>query len=233
MRSVRRSPSLLLLLVLTTVSCASAKLAGRDVVAVAKAPVKEWKQVAAATAVVGATVLLDDEIAGIARKNGGPLLDSVTEAIEPFGGGHSDKVIAGFLLYGLAARNEKARHVAFDAFVASTIAAKGITPMIKQLTNRRRPNGGDDPSFPSGHATQAFAVASVIAEHYEQRWVRWLAYGVATTVGVSRVYHDDHWASDVIAGAAVGAFVGKTVTETNRTWRITPVHNGVVVSVTW
>lgn len=222
-----------LLLALLTLSCASAKLAGRDVIAVAQAPVKQWKQVAAATALVGATMLLDDELAGVARRNELPLAST----IEPFGGGHSDKAMACFLLYGVAAKNEKARAVAFDAIVATTIASKGITPALKQLTNRTRPNGGDDPSFPSGHATQAFTVASVVASHYEQRWVRWLAYGLATGVAVARVDHDAHWASDVVAGAAVGAFVGRTVAATNRNerakWTLTPVRNGLVLSASW
>jgi membrane-associated phospholipid phosphatase len=223
------------LLALLTLSCASAKLAGRDVVAVARAPVKEWKNVAAATAVTGAVMLIDDEIAAGARKNDAPLLDSITNVVEPFGGGHSDKVMAAFLLYGVAAKNGKARAVAFDAIVSTTLASKAITPAIKQLAGRERPNGGDDPAFPSGHATQAFALATVIASHYEQRWVQWLAYGVATGVGLSRVYHDAHWTSDVIAGAAIGAFVGRTVVNTNRKERLSvrPVPGGVAVGLTW
>lgn len=208
-------------------------MAGRDVIAVAKAPVKEWKSVAAATAVVGAAVLLDDEIAAVARRNELPL----AETIEPFGGGHSEKVMAGFLLYGLAAKNDRARAVAFDAIVATTIAGKAITPAIKELTDRERPNGGSEPSFPSGHATQAFALASVIASHYERPWVRWLAYGVASGVGLARIDHDAHSTSDVIAGAAIGTLVGRTVAATNRAerakWTLTPVRDGVVVSVTW
>lgn len=217
------------LLAFLTVSCASAKLAGRDVIEVAKAPVKEWKNVAAASAIVGAAVLLDDEIAGIARKNDAQALDSFTEAVEPFGGGHSDKVMAAFLLAGI--RNEKARHVAFDAIVSTTLASKVITPGLKELVNRERPNAGDGPAFPSGHATQAFALATVIASHYEQRWVQWLAYGLASSVAFSRVYHDAHWTSDVLAGAAIGALVGRTVVMTNRKVRVTPVRNGVVISM--
>jgi membrane-associated phospholipid phosphatase len=56
---------------------------------------------------------------------------------------------------------------------------------------------------------------------------------VATTVGVSRVHHDAHWASDVLAGAALGALAGKAVVAANRKWTLIPARNGVVVSVTW
>jgi hypothetical protein len=229
---------LLLLLALTAVSCVNARLVQKDIVAVAKAPVREWKSVAAGAAVVGAALLVDDEIARIARNNDSPAMDRATELIEPFGGGHSDKVMAGFFLYGAVTKNDRAKQTAFDAFVSSLIASKAITPALKHLTNRERPNGGDADAFPSNHATQAFAVASVIATHYDdRRWVRWLTYGVATGVSVSRVYHDAHWTSDVLAGAGIGALVGTTVARTNRDerakWRVTPVPNGAVVSVSW
>lgn len=231
-------PVLLFLLSLTTISCSTARLVQQDVVAVVMAPGREWKSVATGVALTGAALLVDDEIARLARRNDSDAMDRVTDFIEPFGGGHSDKVMAGFFLYGLLARDDRAGQVAFDALVSSIIASKGITPALKHLVHRGRPNGGDDDAFPSNHATQAFAVASVIATHYEHRpWVRWLAYGVATGVGVSRVYHDAHWTSDVIAGAGIGALVGTTVARTNRaaraTWTVTPIRNGALVSVHW
>jgi membrane-associated phospholipid phosphatase len=224
------------LLALTAVSCASARMAGRDVVAVAKAPAKEWKKVAAGAAIVGAALLLDDEVARIARNNDSSAMDGITDAVEPLGGGASDKVMAGFLLYGIAAKNDRARAVAFDSIVSSVIASKAITPALKELIGRERPNGGDADAFPSNHATQAFAVASVIASHYDdRRWVKWAAYGLATGVGISRVYHGDHWTSDVLAGAAIGSLVGNTVVKTNRAerakWTITPIADGVGVGL--
>lgn len=228
----------LLLLLLPLVSCTSARLAVRDVQAVAKAPVREWKKVAAGTAIAGAALLVDDEVTRAARNNDAHLLDETTRLVEPFGGGHSDKVMAGFLLYGLAGKNQRAKDVAFDAFISSMIASKGITPALKLAVHRDRPNGGQD-AFPSNHATQAFAVASVIAAHYggERPWVRWLAYGIATGVGFSRVYHDAHWTSDVLAGAGIGALVGHTVVRTNREararWRVVATRDGAMVQLTW
>jgi hypothetical protein len=220
---------LLALAALCTVSCASRypQLAVHSVVEVAKAPVREWKSVAVTTAVVGGALLLDHEIAEVVRNNDSAAIGTAARNIEPFGGGASDKVMAGFLLYGLAGKNERARNVAFDAFLSSVIASKGITPALKFATQRARPNGGKDDSFPSNHATQAFAVASVIATHYEERrWVRWLAYTVAGGVGFARVYHDAHHTSDVLAGAAIGTLVGTTVARANRNaranWTLVP-----------
>jgi len=60
-------------------------------------------------------------------------------------------------------------------------------------------------SFPSGHAIGAFAMATVIAERYRQHhWVPWVAYGLATAVGFSRVTLQAHFPSDIFAGAVLG-----------------------------
>lgn len=237
---------LLVCLPVLTLACASqpaslAKLATSDVAAVAKRTGGEWEKIAITGAAVGATLLVDDELQRIVTTNDSPALDRATGWIEPFGGGHSDKVMATFLLYGVAARNERARAVAFDSFISSVIASKGITPALKSIISKQRPGDGDDQSFPSNHATQAFAVASVISSHYghERPWVRWLAYGVASGVGFSRMYHDDHYASDVLTGAAIGTFVGSTVARTNKAarlrWSVQPIldrdRRGVILSL--
>jgi membrane-associated phospholipid phosphatase len=69
-------------------------------------------------------------------------------------------------------------------------------------------------SFPSGHATSAFAFAATVASETQRWWPgsRWIIgpilYGGATLTGMSRIYNNAHWASDVMAGAALGTFTG-------------------------
>jgi membrane-associated phospholipid phosphatase len=72
-------------------------------------------------------------------------------------------------------------------------------------------------SFPSGHATAAFAAAATVTAEMS-RWEpnsRWIVgtamYGGAGLVGLSRMYNNRHWASDVIIGAAIGTFAGNKV----------------------
>lgn len=61
-------------------------------------------------------------------------------------------------------------------------------------------------SFPSGHASAAFCAAALLSED-DRLWP--LYYGLAVVVASSRVYVRDHHASDVLAGAAIGAVVGR------------------------
>ena len=119
---------------------------------------------------------------------------------------------------------------------AEAIAFGGATTnVLKLVIGRARPREragrdafafrpwrgiSDYASFPSGHTTAAFAAASAVsaelscstfAQSHRRigRVAPFLLYGVAALVGVSRMYHDAHWASDVIAGAGIGTLSGR------------------------
>ena len=76
---------------------------------------------------------------------------------------------------------------------------------------------GDYQSFPSGHTTTAFAAAAAVTSEMRRMHpdaviiVGPLLYGGATLVGLSRMYHNNHWASDVALGAGIGTFSGLKV----------------------
>lgn len=69
-------------------------------------------------------------------------------------------------------------------------------------------------SFPSGHTATAFAFAATVSSETQRWWpsTRWIIgpimYTGATLTGVSRIYNKAHWASDVMAGAALGTLTG-------------------------
>ena len=71
-------------------------------------------------------------------------------------------------------------------------------------------------SFPSGHAMRSFALAATVAGFYpEKKWVGIVSYSLATLTSAGRVISKEHWASDVIVGAAIGYFIGRGVVKFN------------------
>jgi membrane-associated phospholipid phosphatase len=90
-------------------------------------------------------------------------------------------------------------------------------------------NEGVFSSFPSGHATLAFATAAVMTRESDNNlWVGVPAYLVAGGVGFSRMYVEKHWLTDVIFGAVLGHSIGTLVenrrhkSDTHRAWRVVP-----------
>lgn len=88
------------------------------------------------------------------------------------------------------------------------------TSAVKSTVGRERPNGQDHKSFPSGHASNAFALAAVAERHYG--WKAGVpAYLLASAVAASRLQRNKHYLSDVVAGATLGYLVGRTVVREN------------------
>lgn len=119
--------------------------------------------------------------------------------------------------------------------MVESIGAAGLTSfVIKGIAGRARPfvtsdtnphnykfgrgfRNDDYTSFPSGHVTTAFAAASAASQEIGYLWPHasriWtpVLFTSASLVGVARIYEDKHWASDVVAGAAVGTLVSRVV----------------------
>ena len=112
---------------------------------------------------------------------------------------------------GVVAHNRAMAH--FGADLVSAQAINGvITQGMKFAVRRERPgNPGGSYSFPSGHASSAFATAAVAWRHFGWK-VGVPASAVGAWVGASRVQLKRHFMSDVVFGAAVGTAAGRTVT---------------------
>lgn len=119
----------------------------------------------------------------------------------------------------------------------AVLLGSGITALLKGLLGRARPDfdstgvntqpsdfdlaGGFGSSrrqsFPSGHTTTAFAAAAAVTSEVHRRWPKYtwyvapVLYVGATLGGLSRMYHNRHWASDVALGAGIGTFSGLKV----------------------
>ncbi len=189
---------------------------------------KEWG-IAAGVLTAGIVLYIyDDDIRVFFQDHQTPGLDNTsTYFFEPWGSGiYPAALLGGFYIYGLSAKDKKARQVALGG-VQALILATVSTQIIKHITHRHRPYQDEPPnsrlwegpftgweytSFVSGHTTRTFAMASLFSSIYKDKiWVGILSYGIATGVGLSRIYENEHWASDVLIGAALGYAIGKTV----------------------
>jgi hypothetical protein len=95
--------------------------------------------------------------------------------------------------------------------VRAQILTQSLTQAAKFAVARTRPDGSNNRSFPSGHASGSFATATVLQRHYGWK-VGVPAYAIASYIAASRLSNARHYLSDVLVGAAVGILVGRTVT---------------------
>lgn len=89
---------------------------------------------------------------------------------------------------------------------ASSIVTAIFVNGTKYTARVERPYGDDFNSFPSGHTATAFMGAEILRREYGKDYplIAIASYGVAATVGFFRMYNDNHWFSDALAGAGIG-----------------------------
>lgn len=95
-------------------------------------------------------------------------------------------------------------------------------------------------SFPSGHTTIAFAIASSLSADIENPWATAGLYSLATLTAVSRMYHDRHWGSDVFLAAALASAIGYGTANLHEaegadgtSFHIMPTANGIALGWSW
>jgi membrane-associated phospholipid phosphatase len=130
--------------------------------------------------------------------------------------------VSGAILgVGRYANGDRFRAATYDMGQAVAVAFL-YTTVIKEAVRRERPDLSDNLSFPSGHASNAFACATVWAEQYG--WKGAIpGYLAAGLIGGSRLALKKHRLSDVVAGAALGVIVGKSVVR----WDSKPSHKPI------
>lgn len=124
----------------------------------------------------------------------------------------------GAFILGKLSNNDHMRETGLLAGEAA-INATAVTYAFKVATQRQRPYQGtgagtffeDGSSFPSEHSAIAWSVASVLAHEYPGPLTKLAAYGLATVVSTTRINAQQHFASDVLVGAALGWYFGHEV----------------------
>lgn len=189
----------------------------------------DWLNLAGVAGVVGIAFLADEAIQDFIQDDlRSDTTDSISDALSDItdieylalgaAGGYALAELAG------AKREKAAALLSLESLLLTALTNNGL----KYAIGRKRPSKTDDrfdfspftdvnSSFPSGHTSHTFAVATVLSEIYgeDEPWVPWAAYGFASAVGLARVNNDRHWISDVLAGGALGYFIGKMVVRFN------------------
>lgn len=136
-------------------------------------------------------------------------LDRATEGGSALGSGYVNVggAFATFLVGTLAGKTD-VRALGADLLEAQAVNGV-LTEGIKVAVRRRRPSGGPY-SFPSGHTSSTFATASVLQRRFGWK-VGVPAYAFGGYVAASRLQQNQHYLSDVIFGAAIGAVAGRVI----------------------
>jgi len=207
----------------------------------------DWQKAAGVTLVLGGLFAADRDIDRAAQRNRSPSTDRLASATTRFGSGFGTELSFAAVGVGLIFKNDRIRDMGREALEASLLTAFVSNLVIKRTFGRERPYrsdgktdfdfGSNNSSFPSGHATQAFAIASVVAARSKGWVVPTLAYTAASLVAFDRVNDRVHFASDVFAGAVFGTVAGRflvhkhdreAVGEPSKTrLDIVPIRNGL------
>ena len=206
---------------------------------------REWMMLAGTVFTVGIAHEFDDSVRHAFEPAGGQPLDgqdpnSTRDAIPALA------LLAGTWAVGAFSHDKSGRHEAWNMAEAAGFSAVD-TVLLKYLGGRLRPNETASPdawfengdSFPSMHASAAFAIGTVFAESGsdEHRWFRrTLGYGIAGATAYVRLHDNVHWFSDVVAGAAIGISTAHFVMNRdgekpqNSGFSVVPVEGGAMLT---
>ncbi len=227
------------------IACAAAPLAAQstDTARVAQRPVFTRHDALVASALMAGAVALmpaDDWLRGRVDQRSVQSSASAHAIANDFsllGDPGTVILTVGTYAVGRIAGNHTVSEVGLHAAEALVVSAVA-TEFVKGVAGRNRPylqradaddflfmngfTGGGFTSFPSGHTSAAFSLAAVVDEEGKVHWphaariVTPVTYGLASLVGLSRIYKDRHWMSDVAVGALVGEYSGLIVERFNR-----------------
>jgi undecaprenyl-diphosphatase len=226
----------------------------RDAKSLATAPLhwdsKEWARFGEGSAAVLALYATDRQTSDYVQRHRSSSTDQFAKTMTPFGGHRALQASVLMIAAGAGIQNTALRDAGRDSFESELLAAGVVTPLLKRVFGRARPiqNEGSHSfhpfdkhfeSFPSGHATNAFAFATAVAGHYDGWLVPTIVYTIASGVAVSRVNDHVHFPSDVVAGALIGRGIAKGIlarhASSKVSWQAIPVIDrksvGMAISI--
>jgi membrane-associated phospholipid phosphatase len=228
-----------------------------DSVALFKAPLTwnstEWKRLAGSVVIVGGLMFADKDIDRWAQNHRSTVTNRISNITTALGADYGFYLSGGLLAGGAIFNHENMRETGREALEAGIVAAVLDGLVLKRIVGRERPAasngrtvfvpGSSNDSFPSGHATEAFAIASVISARSKSWPIPVVAYGLATIVAMDRINTRNHYASDVVAGALIGSSIGHFIVNrhgeqgkgvlSKASYDIVPIRNGLAAKMTF
>ncbi len=192
---------------------------------------------AAFTGVSAIIYSFDEKIYSFFQNNKSSALNNLSKyGLEPIGSGLYPVLGFGSLyIYGLIFNRKESRDLSLLA--AKTFVISGLVAQVSKLVFGRHRPYNDEPTNPtnfepfnfkytsylSGHTTIAFSMATIIAREFSDKaWVPVISYTLATFAGLSRIYDNKHWPTDVIGGAVLGYTIGRFMHMRGRKINISP-----------
>jgi membrane-associated phospholipid phosphatase len=220
-------PPLLLVAIATLVSALplSAQEPKLDSATIRRAsrPLLRWGEVIGVAATTALALATDQKI----RDRLNDPHDKVGRTLSDIGNGMGDPVIVYGSLFTISVGSKllgkKSVYGVASRALKSALVGGGANAVLKTIAGRDRPlNSTDDPygfhpfrfednSFPSGHTTIAFALATSFARETPDLWTDVGFFTLATLTAYARMHDDKHWASDVVFGAGVGILSARFV----------------------
>ncbi len=189
----------------------------------------DWIEASIVTGIAIGLFTQDENIQRWSQKHKNTTTGNISDDAKKIGT-FSVPAVVGLGLYGYIAGDGKAK-TTFLLSTESFIVTGVFAQILKRATGRHRPYTGDSHdtwsgpsisgqndhlSLPSGDASSAFAIASVVASEYDNWVVPPLVYTASALIGLSRVHNNAHWSSDVFVGSAIGYFTGKAIVASHR-----------------
>jgi membrane-associated phospholipid phosphatase len=191
-------------------------------------PLVSWPEAIGAVALTGITFLTDRDIRSTFQGHDTRFRSSVADVGNMFG---NVRYVYPLLLVGAVGSDAAGwsgfHRVSWRAF-KSAVLGGGTTFVLKSLIGRRRPDvSPDDPyqfsplsfrfnSFPSGHVTAAFALATSLSMETRSVLPDIVLYGLAASTAFGRMHVDKHWASDTVVAAGIGILAARYVRRHDR-----------------
>lgn len=194
--------------------------------------IKDWIYVGIVISLTIILYIIDPLIKTLALQNTNLFIDIISKTAKLFGDGNVILFsIIGFYICGVICKNKRARKTALLCLESLLITALFIQA-LKFSFHRHRPSSGDlfnsfngpglsgdNLSFPSGHASAAFSVLTVIAKEYHDiPIIPPLAYGMALLTAFSRVHDNAHWGSDVFFASCLAYFIAGYITGSHKSF---------------